>query len=122
MSVLNSLTQGEYVSPRGLKNLRTYKYSGVDHCITTKVLNGYWNWLVDKVIPPTIAPNVLTLCGGLCILLAYIFCALSNPLIVDNTVHPFILCIAAFLIFAYQVNKQILSQIKRLIQFAFLFK
>lgn len=104
MSIINWLTKEEYVSPKGLKNLRKYKYSGVDNCITTVFLNGYWNWLVDSVIPPTIAPNVLTLCGGLCVLIAYILCAISNPLISDETVNPFILILSAFLIFAYQVH------------------
>lgn len=94
----------DYVSPKGLKNLRKYKYSGVDNCITTMLLNDYWNWLVNSVIPSYVAPNVLTLCGGLCVLVAYSLCAFSNPYISDSTVSPIILVLSALLIFAYQVN------------------
>lgn len=101
---MNNLIKGEYVSRRGLKNLRTYKYSGVDNCITTVFLNGYWNWLIDNVIPSNIAPNVLTLCGGLCIYIAYVLSVFSNPQIYNSISHPAIICISAFLIFAYQVK------------------
>jgi ethanolaminephosphotransferase len=64
---------GGYISSQGSQNLATYAYSGVDQSIIGNyILKHYWNWLIDHAVPPFIAPNLLTLCGLLCVLVSYL--------------------------------------------------
>eukprot|EP00288_Rhodomonas_lens_P019588 CAMPEP_0177690858 /NCGR_PEP_ID=MMETSP0484_2-20121128/993_1 /TAXON_ID=354590 /ORGANISM="Rhodomonas lens, Strain RHODO" /LENGTH=519 /DNA_ID=CAMNT_0019201435 /DNA_START=134 /DNA_END=1690 /DNA_ORIENTATION=+ len=52
------------------------QWRGIDHTersertITTRALNPFWEWAAS-LIPPTVAPNVLTLAGFTCTLQAY---------------------------------------------------
>eukprot|EP00158_Paraphelidium_tribonemae_P005070 Partr_v1_DN27141_c0_g2_i5_m15773 putative phosphotransferase 1 len=56
-----------YIDPEKLPNLKLYKYSAVDKSQLSKyVLQPYWTWLVTW-FPLTIAPNLITLMGFLCI-------------------------------------------------------
>jgi ethanolaminephosphotransferase len=59
-----------FVSDGDIEALRKWKYSVVDHSITTKLVNPFWNWLVSFV-PKECAPNVLTLAGFVCIILCF---------------------------------------------------
>lgn len=49
------------------------QWRGIDHTersertITTRALNPFWEWAAS-LIPPTVAPNVLTLAGFTCTL------------------------------------------------------
>jgi len=71
---------GGYISPQGAQNLGSYSYSGVDKSLLAHyVMRHYWNWLIDHVVPPYIAPNVLTLCGLLCVLGGYLLLAAYVP-------------------------------------------
>ncbi|KXN70487.1 hypothetical protein CONCODRAFT_58350 [Conidiobolus coronatus NRRL 28638] len=56
------------IIPDELKpNLFKYKYNGVDKSLLSRyVLGHYWNWLVS-LFPMTMAPNLITLSGLLCI-------------------------------------------------------
>jgi ethanolaminephosphotransferase len=57
----------EYIPASKLKNLAKYKYSGVDLSLCCKyILQPYWNWLVQQ-FPMSMAPNLITLIGFLCI-------------------------------------------------------
>jgi len=90
-----------YVSEQGLANLKTYRYSGVDNCLTTKLLNGFWNWSVS-LVPAWVAPNVLTLLGLLSVLTATVLCTLCAELTADQSVPRWALLVSAVLLFAYQ--------------------
>jgi phosphatidylglycerophosphate synthase len=90
-----------YVSEKGLLALREYRYSGVDNCLTTKVLSGYWEWLVAHAVPLWVAPNVLTLLGGACVVAAWLLCAVRSPTL-NSALPPWLLVLVCVLVFAYQ--------------------
>lgn len=52
------------------ENLRNWKYAVEDNSLTTKMFTPFWNWLV-KLVPNTVAPNILTLVGFLFILYSF---------------------------------------------------
>ncbi|KAL1922774.1 uncharacterized protein VTP21DRAFT_9150 [Calcarisporiella thermophila] len=52
-----------YIRQEQLRNLRLYKYDGVDHSILSRyVLGPYWDNLV-KLFPLSVSPNMITLLG-----------------------------------------------------------
>jgi len=52
-----------YLGAQHRANLAQYKYaSGGSSIVSTYVLGPYWNWLVT-LVPLSVAPNTLTLCG-----------------------------------------------------------
>lgn len=55
------------------KNLGDWKYAVEDRSISTKIFTPLWNQLV-KLVPNTVAPNVLTLVGFIFTLYAYNLC------------------------------------------------
>lgn len=63
--------KAKFVSEEGLNNLRYYKYSGEDKSLLVKYLLAplFWNPLVTK-LPKWLAPNTITLFGGVCMVLA----------------------------------------------------
>ena len=74
-----------FIEPENIENLHKYKYSGVDKSLLAKyVLQPYWNWLVT-LFPTSIAPNMITLIGFLCIVanfltMLYFTTDMSQPL------------------------------------------
>jgi len=62
-----------YISQNGLENLRSYAYHGVDNSLCGKLfLNAFWEKVV-VMMPTWLAPNLITLAGG-------IFCAIATAL------------------------------------------
>jgi len=53
--------------------LSQWKYQVVDNSFSTKLMTPFWDWLVSFV-PNTVAPNILTLTGFLCVLYSYHLC------------------------------------------------
>jgi len=54
-----------FISQNGLDNLRSYAYHGVDNSLCGRLfLNAYWERVV-KLMPLWLAPNLITLAGGL---------------------------------------------------------
>mmetsp|Transcript_24532 Transcript_24532/g.40359 ORF Transcript_24532/g.40359 Transcript_24532/m.40359 type:complete len:392 (+) Transcript_24532:177-1352(+) len=61
-----------YISQRGLQNLHSYKYKGVDLSPITKyILQPYWEWAL-RFVPLWVAPNMITLTGFLCTIATYL--------------------------------------------------
>jgi hypothetical protein len=88
-----------FLSMSDRENIRRWR--GIDHTIrsrrsiTTRILNPFWEWCTHFV-PPTVAPNLLSLAGTTCILQAYYttyFYYNDDPSMATAT--------AMFLIFAY---------------------
>ena len=51
-------------SDKEIEYMKQYKCRGVDHSILNKyVCNYFYDFLVNKVFPPWLAPNVLTMMG-----------------------------------------------------------
>jgi ethanolaminephosphotransferase len=94
-----------YVSQQGVLNLATYAYSGQDRSILANyVMKHFWNWLIDHVVPRWIAPNLLTLSGLICVLLAYLSVIYACPSSMEfcSTVSSGTCVFAALMIFLYQ--------------------
>ena len=61
----------EYITPQGAIGIKQYKYSGINESVYYKYLSGPWaQFWVDR-LPPSVAPNVLTLLGFFNVLCAY---------------------------------------------------
>jgi len=95
-----------FISQAGLENLRSYAYHGVDNSLCGRLfLNAFWERVV-KLMPMWLAPNLITLAGG-------IFCFTATVLAMDLAptyieVVPSWACFAfALLIFLYQTMDNI---------------
>ena len=61
-----------FVSQEGLFNLQYYKYSGEDRSLLVKyIFSKFWNTIVEY-LPKKLAPNVITLLGGIFMVIAFI--------------------------------------------------
>jgi phosphatidylglycerophosphate synthase len=88
LSVASALAQYKYEAPRLSILERLY-------------LDKFWNLLAARVYPPWLAPNVITMCGGLCILLAAATAGWHSPALRGEC--PFwVYGLNALLLFAYQ--------------------
>jgi ethanolaminephosphotransferase len=91
-----------FISQQGVQNLGVYKYNGVDQSfLANLIMKHWWNWLIDNVVPPTIAPNVLTLMGFFCVLAANLVLWAYSPLM-DRAAPNWTYVFAALMIFCYQ--------------------
>ncbi|CAB4068545.1 EPT1 [Lepeophtheirus salmonis] len=76
----------EYLNEEALKGFQSYKYNSVDTSpLSNYVMHPFWNWVVDKLCPKWIAPNLLTLSGFICcvahyLVLSYYDYDFANPL------------------------------------------
>ncbi len=52
------------------ENIKNWKYAVEDRSYISALFNPFWNWLCS-LIPETVAPNILSLAGLLCIVYAY---------------------------------------------------
>ncbi len=52
------------------RNIKLWKYTVEDHSITTILYTPFWNWIM-QFISYNVAPNVITLFGFICVVLAY---------------------------------------------------
>lgn len=59
-------SDGWFLTSPEMENVRRWKYRVEDESVSTWLLTPFWNWLL-KWIPHTVAPNVLTLAGFLCL-------------------------------------------------------
>eukprot|EP01118_Nematostelium_gracile_P016706 TRINITY_DN6982_c0_g1_i1.p1 TRINITY_DN6982_c0_g1~~TRINITY_DN6982_c0_g1_i1.p1 ORF type:complete len:399 (-),score=65.44 TRINITY_DN6982_c0_g1_i1:37-1233(-) len=91
-----------FISQQGVQNLSNYKYVGVDQSfLANLIMKHWWNWLIDNVVPPWIAPNLLTLMGFFCVLSANLVLWMYSPTMgtaAPNWTYAF----AALMIFSYQ--------------------
>ncbi|KAL7713379.1 Choline/ethanolaminephosphotransferase [Entamoeba marina] len=92
-----------FITAIGLRNLDLYKYSGVDNSIiANNILSPFfWEPLIDSCIPPFLAPNLITLIGGIFMMFAWILFYVESPTGTE-TPTTFTFVITAILIFLYQ--------------------
>ena len=57
---------GWFLTSTGMENVRRWRYQVEDNSISTWLLTPFWNWMLTW-IPHTVAPNVLTFAGFLCL-------------------------------------------------------
>ncbi|KAI1823719.1 Choline/ethanolaminephosphotransferase [Xylaria intraflava] len=69
-----------YVRQEFLPNLKKYKYSGVDHSLTSKyILKPFYTNVVIKCFPMWMAPNLITLSGFMFIVANFVTLLWYNP-------------------------------------------
>ncbi|ELP90731.1 choline/ethanolaminephosphotransferase, putative [Entamoeba invadens IP1] len=92
-----------FIKKSSLENLSLYKYSGVDLSLCANyILSPYfWEPLLKYVIPPTIAPNVITLIGGIFMFLAHFLFFFDSPTGQED-VSTFTVVMSGLLMFLYQ--------------------
>lgn len=61
----------DYISPLGAVGIKQYKYASTNTSIWYHNVSGPLAGFLVDLLPPTVAPNVLTLLGFLCTLIAY---------------------------------------------------
>lgn len=62
-----------------LESLKRHQYSSEDYSILTRlVLGRYWNWVI-KFVPMTVAPNTITLLGGVSMAVSTLFTLILDP-------------------------------------------
>jgi len=90
-----------YISPQGLKNLRTYKYHGQDNSLVANhIMQPFWRKAVN-FLPIWMAPNMVTLLGFLCIIMSYLWTVFYHS--PHNESHSAIVYVAnAVVMFLYQ--------------------
>eukprot|EP00026_Physarum_polycephalum_P010452 Phypoly_transcript_10616.p1 GENE.Phypoly_transcript_10616~~Phypoly_transcript_10616.p1 ORF type:complete len:370 (+),score=45.47 Phypoly_transcript_10616:110-1219(+) len=93
---------GHYVSQRGLTNLHTYKYSGVDNSLVAKyIMQPFWAKAVN-LLPLWMAPNLVTLSGFVFILLSYFATSYYHPDLVRQDPPRWLYILNALCMFVYQ--------------------
>ncbi|KAH9883655.1 CDP-alcohol phosphatidyltransferase-domain-containing protein [Xylariomycetidae sp. FL2044] len=91
-----------YVREKFLPNLKEYKYSGVDHSLTSKyILKPFYTHVVIKCFPMSMAPNLITLSGFMFVIANFITLLWYNPTL-DQNCPPWVYYSWAAGLFLYQ--------------------
>ncbi|KAI1198303.1 CDP-alcohol phosphatidyltransferase [Nemania serpens] len=91
-----------YVRQEYLPNLRQYKYSGVDHSLTSKyILKPFYTNVVIKCFPMWMAPNLITLSGFMFVVANFLTLLWYNPTL-DQDCPPWVYYTWAAGLFIYQ--------------------
>ncbi|KAI1493970.1 CDP-alcohol phosphatidyltransferase-domain-containing protein [Biscogniauxia mediterranea] len=91
-----------YVRQEFLPNLKQYKYSGVDHSLTSKyILKPFYTNYVIKCFPMSMAPNLITLCGFMFVVANFLTLLWYNPTL-DQDCPPWVYYSWAAGLFLYQ--------------------
>lgn len=62
-----------FLTPPEKANVGRYESKRHDRSLTSRVMRAYWDW-VTQFVPDTVAPNVLSLSGLMCLVHAYYLC------------------------------------------------
>eukprot|EP01112_Ceratiomyxa_fruticulosa_P011980 TRINITY_DN329_c0_g1_i1.p1 TRINITY_DN329_c0_g1~~TRINITY_DN329_c0_g1_i1.p1 ORF type:complete len:406 (+),score=36.69 TRINITY_DN329_c0_g1_i1:165-1382(+) len=96
--MLGGIFKGHYTTAKGLQNLSTYKYVGVDNSLVAKhIMQPIWTRLV-YFLPMWMAPNLVTLIGFLFIIMSYLLTVVYTPLLVGEAPIWVYLCNALFML------------------------
>eukprot|EP00767_Chilomastix_cuspidata_P008263 gnl/Chilomastix_cuspidata/942.p1 GENE.gnl/Chilomastix_cuspidata/942~~gnl/Chilomastix_cuspidata/942.p1 ORF type:complete len:508 (-),score=232.58 gnl/Chilomastix_cuspidata/942:178-1701(-) len=92
-----------YLSEDELRTIATYKYHGVDNSLLSKVLlNPFWEFLVNHVIPPWLAPNLITFFGFMALIIASMLTLAFSPNLATPDVPGWVWVAVALLDSLYQ--------------------
>eukprot|EP01013_Petalomonas_cantuscygni_P025572 TRINITY_DN4757_c0_g1_i1.p1 TRINITY_DN4757_c0_g1~~TRINITY_DN4757_c0_g1_i1.p1 ORF type:complete len:421 (-),score=87.85 TRINITY_DN4757_c0_g1_i1:80-1342(-) len=99
---LSNPFQTNQLSPVELATIRTYRYHGSDASLVKKyVLDRVYD-VVTPLYPMWLAPNVITVTGGLCMLLATLLLVVPCPTLDCTDLPRLNLFLAGVLVFTYQ--------------------
>ncbi|PKS12127.1 hypothetical protein jhhlp_001425 [Lomentospora prolificans] len=91
-----------YLRNQYLHNLKQYKYSGVDRSLTSKyILKPFYNHVVIKCFPMSMAPNLITLTGFMFVVANFLTLLWYNPTL-DQDCPPWVYYSWAVGLFLYQ--------------------
>ncbi|KAK7748392.1 Phosphotransferase [Diatrype stigma] len=91
-----------YVRQEYLPNLKLYKYSAVDHSLTSKyILKPFYNNVVIKCFPMSMAPNLITLSGFMFVVANFLTLLWYSPNL-DQDCPPWVYYTWAAGLFLYQ--------------------
>ncbi|CAJ2503932.1 Uu.00g113260.m01.CDS01 [Anthostomella pinea] len=91
-----------YVRQEFLPNLKNYKYSSVDHSLTSKyILKPFYTNVVIKCFPMWMAPNLITLSGFMFVVVNFFTLLWYNPTL-DQDCPPWVYYSWAAGLFLYQ--------------------
>lgn len=91
-----------YVRQEYLPNLKLYKYSAVDHSLTSKyILKPFYNNVVIKCFPMSMAPNLITLSGFMFVVANFLTLLWYSPNL-DQNCPPWVYYTWAAGLFLYQ--------------------
>jgi ethanolaminephosphotransferase len=91
-----------YVRQERLPGLKQYKYSGVDHSLTSKyILKPFYTNVVIKCFPMWMAPNLITLSGFMFVIINFITMLWYNPTL-DQDCPRWVYFLQALGLFLYQ--------------------
>ncbi|GAB1312190.1 Phosphotransferase [Madurella fahalii] len=91
-----------YIRQEYLPNLRQYKYSGVDHSLTSRyILKPFYTNVVIKCFPMSMAPNLITLTGFMFVVANFLTLLWYNPTL-DQDCPPWVYYSWAAGLFLYQ--------------------
>ena len=95
-----------FISDEGLENLRKYAYHGVDNSLCGRLfLNKFWERVVE-LVPCWLAPNLITLAGGVACAVAAGLAMVLSPQYASD-VPPWACFVYALCIFVYQTMDNI---------------
>jgi len=98
------LCKKKFISEEAAKTLPNYKYSGSDASLLYKHFYGkVAQYLVDHVIPPTLAPNTITLAGFACTLIPHLLLFITFPYNLEGKVPGWMCFFAAVGQLAYVI-------------------
>ncbi|KAK3174040.1 hypothetical protein OEA41_001284 [Lepraria neglecta] len=91
-----------YIRSKNLEGLHRYKYAGVDHSLTSKyVLKPFYNNVVIKCFPMSMAPNAITLSGFSFVVINFLTLLWYNPTL-DQDMPPWVYASWSVGLFLYQ--------------------
>lgn len=93
-----------YLSAEGLHNLKYYRYSGTDKSLLANLfLKRHWDWCTVNLFPVWMAPNLITLCGLICIVANMISVLYYCPNTVGCVAPAWVYALSALGVYAYQI-------------------
>ncbi|KAJ1610343.1 putative ethanolaminephosphotransferase [Cryptosporidium canis] len=91
---------GSSISEAGLKNINEYNYKSGGYTFLDSKMNPFWEFIAYK-IPENVSPNLLTILGFLCSLIAILLTMNVSPML-DNIIPLESSIIISVLLFIYQ--------------------
>jgi len=59
---MDNYVTGNFITKEGLKNIKEHKYKSGGYSFLDNLMNPFWEFVV-KLMPMTLAPNMITLIG-----------------------------------------------------------
>lgn len=91
---------GSFISDAGLRNIKEYKYKSGGNTFLDSIMNPFWEFFACQ-IPENISPNLLTLLGFLCSLIAMLLTMKVSPML-DKSIPLEVSIVISLLLFLYQ--------------------